>query len=48
MSLLQEPKRLVLYAEADHSLVAASSQLEDLLVAWLTDIAGNAPPIGRN
>lgn len=43
-----EPKRLVLYAEADHTLVQAAGELEDLLVSWLPDVAGRAPAVGRN
>jgi pimeloyl-ACP methyl ester carboxylesterase len=40
----QEPKRIVLYAEADHSLSQAASQLEDLLAEWLPSVvAGPAP-----
>ncbi|HEY8492182.1 MAG TPA: dienelactone hydrolase family protein [Dehalococcoidia bacterium] len=31
----QEPKRLVLYAEAGHSLIQARDQLYDLLVEWI-------------
>jgi hypothetical protein len=39
-----EPKRLVLYAEADHSLRQNAQQLEDLLAEWLPSVtAGPAP-----
>ena len=42
-----DPKRLVLYAEADHSLAQNAGDLEDLLVEWLPSVvAGPAP--GRN
>jgi dienelactone hydrolase len=43
-----EPKRLVLYAEADHSLAQAAGELEELLASWLVTMAGGAPPISRN
>jgi hypothetical protein len=43
-----EPKRLVLYAEADHSLVQAASELEELLAEWLPAVAGNGPITSRN
>ena len=43
-----EPKRLVLYAEADHSLAQAAGDLEELLASWLTTMVGGAPPISRN
>jgi hypothetical protein len=44
----QEPKRLVLYAEADHSLSQAAGELEELLAGWLPTVAGKAPPAGLN
>jgi alpha/beta superfamily hydrolase len=43
-----EPKRIVLYAEADHSLAQSAADLEELLAGWLVEVAGNAPPISRN
>jgi len=43
-----EPKRLVLYAEADHSLTQAAGDLEELLASWLVEVAGSTPPISRN
>ena len=43
-----EPKRLVLYAEADHSLAQAAGDLEELLASWLPDTVGARPPVGRN
>lgn len=43
-----EPKRIVLYAEAGHSLAQAASDLEELLALWLVEIAGCAPPISPN
>jgi len=43
-----EPKRLVLYAEADHSLSQAAGELEDLLASWLVETVGRAPGVGRN
>jgi dienelactone hydrolase len=44
----REPKRLVLYAEADHSLNQSAADLEELLAAWLPEIAGGAPAFGLN
>lgn len=43
-----EPKRLVLYAEGDHSLAQCAEDLEELLAAWLPGVAGRGPVIGRN
>ena len=43
-----EPKRLVLYAEADHSLVQAAADLEDLLASWLPKTVAARPPAGLN
>ncbi len=43
-----EPKRLVLYAEADHTLVQAAGDVEELLVAWLPQMVGRTPAAGRN
>ncbi len=37
-----EPKRLVLYAEADHTLAQAASDLEELLAAWLPETVARA------
>jgi hypothetical protein len=39
-----EPKRLVLYAEADHSLSQCAPQLEDLLAEWLPGVTSGAAP----
>jgi hypothetical protein len=47
-SRAHEPKRLVLYADADHSLVQSASDLEELLASWLVETTGAAPPISRN
>jgi esterase/lipase len=42
-----EPKQLVLYDDADHSLAQAAGELEELLAVWLVDaVAG--PPASRN
>ncbi len=43
-----EPKRLVLYADADHTLAQSAADLEDLLAAWLPDITDRATPHSRN
>jgi fermentation-respiration switch protein FrsA (DUF1100 family) len=43
-----EPKRLVLYGEADHMLGQSAADLEELLAAWLPEIAGGRPPISPN
>ncbi len=43
-----EPKRLVLYAEADHTLNQSAADLEELLASWLPEIAGSRPPATRN
>ncbi len=43
-----EPKRLVLYAEADHTLSQSAADLEELLAAWLPSIAGSRPSTIRN
>ena len=42
-----EPKRLVLYAEADHSLRQCAQQLEDLLADWLPSVT-SGPAVSRN
>jgi dienelactone hydrolase len=42
-----EPKRIVLYADADHSLLQSAEELEDLLAAWLPSVV-RGPAIGRN
>lgn len=42
------PKRLVLYAEADHSLMQASDDIERLLADWLPATANALPSAGRN
>lgn len=44
----REPKRIVLYAEAGHSLIQAKDQVDDLLSDWLAArLAGVAEPGGR-
>ena len=43
-----EPKRLVLYAEADHSLNEAAADLEELLEVWLPETVAMRPAIGQN
>jgi hypothetical protein len=43
-----EPKRLVLYVEADHSLAQAATDLEELLAEWLMELVGGARALGRN
>jgi fermentation-respiration switch protein FrsA (DUF1100 family) len=43
-----EPKRLVLYADADHSLVQSADDLDELLGSWLVEMVGSGPPISRN
>jgi hypothetical protein len=43
-----EPKRLVLYAESDHSLAQNADELEELLAAWLTETLGRGPAVHRN
>lgn len=42
------PKRLVLYAEADHSLDQSAADLEELLATWLPSVLHRAPAIGLN
>jgi alpha-beta hydrolase superfamily lysophospholipase len=43
-----EPKRLVLYAEADHSLTQAAADLEELLASWLPETVAARPAAGLN
>ena len=44
-----EPKRIVLYAEAGHSLIQAESEITDLLLEWIPDrLAGKAADGGRD
>jgi dienelactone hydrolase len=43
-----EPKRLVLYAEADHSLTQSAHDLEELLASWLMETVAARPAAGRN
>ena len=43
-----EPKRLVLYAEADHSLNQSAADLEELLAAWLPQVVHRTPAFGLN
>jgi hypothetical protein len=42
-----EPKRIVLYAEADHSLAQAATELEELLAGWLPSVV-RGPAAGKN
>ncbi|MGE0601288.1 MAG: dienelactone hydrolase family protein [Dehalococcoidia bacterium] len=43
-----EPKRIVLYAEAGHSLIQAKQQIDDLLSDWIPARLGGVPePGGR-
>jgi hypothetical protein len=42
-----EPKRIVLYAEADHSLSQCAEQLEELLAEWLPSVT-RGPATTRN
>lgn len=39
-----EPKRLVLYAEADHTLSQCAEQLEELLAEWLPSVTRGPAP----
>lgn len=41
-----EPKRIVLYAEAGHSLIQAKQQIDDLLADWLPARLGGVPEAG--
>ena len=43
-----EPKRLVLYAEADHSLNESAADLEELLAVWLPEVVHRTPAFGLN
>jgi uncharacterized protein len=43
-----EPKRLVLYAEADHTLAQSASDLEELLATWLAETVVRTPGVSRN
>lgn len=43
-----EPKRLVLYAEADHSLQQAAGEVEELLASWLPSVVSAEPAFGVN
>ena len=38
-----EPKRIVLYGEAGHSLIQAKAELWDLLTAWVPSVLGGDP-----
>ena len=44
----RDPKRLVLYAQADHTLSHGAGELEELLAEWLPSVAGSVPPAGLN
>ena len=41
-----EPKRIVLYAEAGHSLIQAKQQIDDLLSDWIPARLGGVPDVG--
>lgn len=43
-----EPKRLVLYAESDHSLMQNAGDLEDLLAVWIPSVVSRLPGVSRN
>lgn len=44
----REPKRIVLYAEAGHSLVQAKDQVAELLLEWIpATLRGDLPGTGR-
>jgi dienelactone hydrolase len=43
-----EPKRLVLYAEADHSLAQAAADVEELLALWLSETVARVPGVNLN
>lgn len=43
-----EPKRLVLYAEADHTLSQSAADVEELLASWLVEIVARRPAVGLN
>jgi dienelactone hydrolase len=43
-----EPKRLVLYAEADHMLTQSADALEELLATWLAETVARTPGINLN
>jgi len=42
----REPKRIVLFAEAGHSLIQAKQQIDDLLADWLPARLGGVPDTG--
>jgi hypothetical protein len=44
----RDPKRLVLYADADHSLDQAAADLEELLATWLPKTVARLPAFGLN
>jgi hypothetical protein len=43
-----EPKRLVLYAESDHTLKQNAADLEELLASWIPDVVARVPGPSRN
>jgi hypothetical protein len=44
----REPKRIVLYAEAGHSLIQAKDEIAKLLMEWIpSTLDGRPPPGGR-
>ena len=44
----REPKRLVLYAEADHTLTQSAADLEELLASWLPETLVRTPGVNLN
>jgi hypothetical protein len=43
-----EPKRLVLYAESDHSLMQNAGDLEELLARWIPSVVSSVPGVSSN
>jgi pimeloyl-ACP methyl ester carboxylesterase len=43
-----EPKRLVLYPEADHLLTQSAAELEELLATWLAETVVRTPGVNLN
>jgi alpha/beta superfamily hydrolase len=43
-----EPKRLVLYAESDHTLKQNIGDVEELLASWIPEVVGRVPGPSRN
>lgn len=44
----EEPKRIVLYAEATHSLKECAVELEELLAEWLPSVVPDTPRVSKN